>query len=247
MKVLQLYENILIENGTNSCTAKFGQELFGQEFGGNEKDTPTEKSYAKLIGDFSSEHYGKALKNKFVQAMQTLKGCMSQYPEVLIPDSQPIYRGLTIPVSYFFEHHQPILTKEPFTYLYTAPNVVQSWTLNFDVASIFGNNMDINMLGQTMVEDGHNKNMDTARAFIESIRPQLATTMVPIVMVHKPNKNEFLFKAKYFSLLSNNPHEEELIRISNKPINVKAKFNDHSDVFITHDGMVLLNVISKMV
>ena len=40
---------------------------------------------------------------EFLKAMKTLKGCMQQYPEVLIPEKTKVYRGLTLPAKYFID------------------------------------------------------------------------------------------------------------------------------------------------
>ena len=42
-------------------------------------------------------------------------------------------------------------------------------------------------------------------------------------------------------------HEDELIRIDNKAINVLAKFNDHEDVFLTGKSLMLMKYINKAI
>ena len=67
------------------------------------------------------------------------------------------------------------------------------------------------------------------------------------VLEYQTNPSEFIFKAKYFRILSKAYHEDEVIRLTNKPINVMAKFNDHADVFLTYKGIQLIRVINKAI
>ena len=67
------------------------------------------------------------------------------------------------------------------------------------------------------------------------------------VLEYTTNPNEFIFKSEYFRILSKAYHEDELIRITNKPINVMAKFNDHEDVFFTLKSYQLIKLINKAI
>ena len=64
------------------------------------------------------------------------------------------------------------------------------------------------------------------------------------VLEYTTNPKEFIFKSKYFRILSAAHHEDELIRIDNKPIQVNAKFNDHEDVFLSGKGLLLMKYIN---
>jgi hypothetical protein len=247
MKIVKLYEAVITEAEVTSCVKAFGKQLFGQELGGVERDTKIEKNYANLIAKFSSEDYGKNLNPAFIQAVQNLKGCVGQYKDVLLPENTKIYRGLMLPLSYFIENRQPIITKEPFDYFYKATAPIQSWTVSPDIASIFGNNDEINELGEQFVQGGYNTSIDKAKEFIEYIKKEHFGLKIAVLLEYKTNKNDFLFKSKYFKILSNNTHEDEVLRINNKPTTVKAKFNFHEDVFLTHSGLMLLNLLSRFI
>lgn len=70
---------------------------------------------------------------------------------------------------------------------------------------------------------------------------------IAFVLEYMTNSDEFIFKSKYFRMLSMAHHEDELIRIDNKAINVLAKFNDHEDVFLTGKGLMLMKYINKAI
>jgi len=241
MRILELYKNLITETQIASCVKKFGHELFGHELGGSEKNTGIENTYVRDINDFTDNMYGEETNPELIKAFDTLKGCMKQYPEVLIPEKTDVYRGTTIPLSYFIENKKPIQTAEPFGYIYKAKSEIQSWTPDFNVASTFGNQDSLNGFSQSFnISDYQTK---------ES-RQELLQTLVnenirlAFVLEYKTNQKEFLFKSKYFRLLSRNTHEDEIIRIDNKPIKVLAKFNDHEDVFLTMNSLKLIKVIN---
>ena len=70
---------------------------------------------------------------------------------------------------------------------------------------------------------------------------------IAFVLEYMTNSNEFIFKSKYFRMLSAAHHEDELIRIDNKAINVLAKFNEHDDVFLTLKGLTRMKYINKAI
>lgn len=244
MKIFEVYKNLLIEADIESCVKNFGHELFGHELGGKEKNTGIENQYVRDIVDFTDNQYGEEMSPDFLKAMKTLKGCMKQYPEVLIPEKTKVYRGLTLPAKYFIENKQLIDIHKPFPYVYKARNKVQSWSSNFDAASIFGNHEIINEVS---------KQIDFSDYETPEARKQLLKDMVnedlrmAFVLEYDTNPNEFIFKSQYFRILSKAYHEDELIRIDNKPINVMAKFNDHSDVFFTLKSYQLIKLINKAI
>lgn len=244
MKIFEVYKNLLTEADIESCVKNFGYELFGHELGGKEKNTGLENQYVRDIVDFTDNQYGEETTSDFLKAMKTLKGCMSQYPEVLIPEKTKVYRGLTLPAKYFIEKRQPIDMDKPFPYVYKAKNKVQSWSTNFDAASIFGNHEIINEVANQL---------DFSDYQTPEARRQLLNDMIEedlrmaFVLEYDTNPNEFIFKAQYFRILSKAYHEDELIRVDNKPINTMAKFNDHSDVFFTHKSLLLVKFINKAI
>ena len=98
MKIYEAYKTLLIEAEIESCVKKFGHELFGHELGGKEPNTGIENTYVRDIENFTDNKYGEEIDSSFVKALKTLKTCMGQYPEVLVPDTTSVYRGVTIPV-----------------------------------------------------------------------------------------------------------------------------------------------------
>lgn len=228
MKIVRIYEALLNETQIESCVKRFGHELFGHELGGSEKNTGIENSYVRDINDFTDNKYGEEITPEFVSAMNNLKGCMKQYPEVLIPEKTNVYRGITIPIKYFINKKQPINLMGTNPYVYKASSKIQSWSNDFDAASTFGNQETLNEIAN---------NIDFKDYTTPESRQQLLKLMiqedlrVAFVLEYATNSSEFIFKSKYFRILSAAHHEDELIRIDNEPINVLIKFNDHEDVF----------------
>jgi hypothetical protein len=114
----------------------------------------------------------------------------------------------------------------------------------FDSASIFGNHDILNEVASSINFNDY----QTPEARKELLKEIIAKDLrMAFVLEHETNSNEFIFKSKYFRILSNAYHEDELIRIDNKPINVIAKFNDHVDVFLTYKSILLIRLINKAI
>jgi hypothetical protein len=241
MKIYEAYKNLLVEAQIESCVKSFGHELFGNELGGKEPNTGLENTYVRYIEDFTDNKYGEETDPSFVKALKTLKTCMGQYPEVLVPESTKIYRGIVLPVKDFIAKKQPISLTQPIPYLYKAPNKIQSWSNDLDAASTFGNHDTVNEVA---------KNINFADYATPEARQQLLKEMIAedlriaFVLEYHANPQEFIFKSKYFRILSSAHHEDELIRIDNKPIQVNAMFNQHEDVFLSMKGLTLIKYIN---
>lgn len=244
MKIFEVYKTLIVEAEIESCVKKFGHQLFGHELGGKEPNTGIENSYVRDISDFTDNKYGEETSTEFVKAVTNLKGCMKQYPEVLIPESTKVYRGITIPVKYFIDKKQQIDLTNSNPYIYKARNKIQSWSDSFDIASTFGNHDTLNEVA---------KQIDFTELGTPQARQQLLKELinedlrVAFVLEYHTNPQEFIFKSKYFKLLSMAHHEDELLRIDNKPVKVLAKFNDHEDVFLTGKGLTLMKYINAAI
>jgi len=244
MKLLEVYNTVINEAEIEACVKKFGHELFADELGGKERNTGIENKYIDDIQDFTDNKYGEATEPDFLNAMKNLKGCMQQYPDVLIPEKTNVYRGLTIPISYFINNKVSIDIQKPFPYIYKARNKVQSWSSDFDSASLFGDQDKLNEFAKDLDLNSY----QTPEARKELLKMVIdADLRLAFVLQYTSNSNEFIFKSKYFRILSKAYHEDELIRVSNKPIKVMAKFNDHVDVFLTYKGILLIRLINKAI
>ena len=244
MEIYKIYENLLVETQVESCVKSFGHELFGHELGGSEPNTNKEANYVGLIHAFTDTDYGVEVSDKFVKALETLKSCMKQYPEVLMPEKTKVYRGITIPVKWFIEHKQAINMSGPNPYIYKATNKIQSWSNDFDAASIFGNHDILN----EVAADIDLKDYATPEARQELLKLVISEDLrIAFVLEYQTNPNEFIFKSKYFRILSAAQHEDELIRIVNKPIKVNALFNNSEDVFLTQKGYMLVKYINAAI
>lgn len=241
MKIVKLYESLLYEAEIEACVKKFGHELFGQELGGKERNTGIENTYLDHIQDFTDNKYGEETDPQFIQAIKTLKGCTKQYPEVLIPEKTKVYRGLVLPVKYFIDHKQQISLTQPNPYVYKAENTIQSWSNSFDAASLFGNHDTLNEIASDLDFNEYKTPEARRKLLSDMISKDLR---VAFVLEYTTNPQEFIFKSKYFRMLSAVHHENELIRVDNKPINVLAKFNDSPDVFLSMGGLKLMKYIN---
>jgi hypothetical protein len=244
MEIYKLYESVIIETQAESCVKRFGYELFGHELGGTEKNTGLENNYVRHIEDFTDNRFGEETTPEFISAIKTLKGCMKQYPDVLIPEKSKVYRGLTIPISYFINKKTPVSLVGANSYVYKATSKIQSWSTDFDSAAIFGSQEILNEIAV---------NIDFKDYATPETRKELLTDMVEedlrvaFVLEYKTNPREFIFKSKYFRMLSAAYHENELIRIDNEPIIVNAKFNDTSHIFLSKKGFILMKYINKAI
>lgn len=244
LKIVNIYKSLITESQIEACVKSFGNELFGNELGGKEKNTGIENSYADEISDFTDNKFGEEMTPDFLKAVNVLKGCMNQYPEVLVPEKTNVYRGLTLPVKYFIDKHQPINLTGANPYVYKARSPIQSWSNTFDAASIFGNHDILNEVAKEI----DFKDFSTPMARQELLKMMVNEDLrIAFVLEYTTNPKEFIFKSKYFRILSDAHHEDELLRIDNKPINVKAKFNDHHDVFLSGKALLLLKYINAAI
>lgn len=244
MKILETYNTLLKEAEIEACVNKFGYELFGDELGGKEKNTGIENKYIDDIQDFTNSKFGEQIDPDFIKAMKTLKSCSQQYPEILIPDKTKVYRGLKLPIKNFVARKTIIDLQKPFPYVYEAKNKIESWSTNFDIASIFGNHDMLNEYAATL----NLADYQTPEARKELLEEVMAANLdAAFVVEYQANPSEFLFKSKYFRILSRAYHEDEVLRMSTKPINVLIKFNDHTDVFLTYKCIQLIRVINKAI
>ena len=206
-----------------SCLDKFGKELFGDQFGGYEKNTRLEDEYIKLINQFGATAFGQSIDPQFITAMVDLKKCMSTYPEVLINEPETIYRGSNMPLSFFIKNRIKI-SEEPIDYIYNPRTIVQSWTSNPTIAKIFSEPDNIiNRIGGKFIEY-HKKGLKDEDKFFTEIltKPEYLNAKIPVIYITQSNESEFLFKHKYFNELTKTD-EDELIRVSMEPLNIKLK------------------------
>ncbi len=237
MEIYKIYESLLVEVEIESCVKKFGHELFGHELGGTEHNTGTENQYVRDINDFTDNKFGEETTPAFISALKTLKGCMKQYPEVLMPEKTNVYRGTVVPLKYFVDKKQPISSSNPVPYLYKANSQIQSWSTTFDEAARFGNNEMINEIADEIDLKEYSTPESRQKLIQELIAKDLR---IAFVLEYATNPQEFIFKSKYFRMLSMAYNEDELIRIDNKPIQVKAKYNDTKSDFKSAKNTIIL-------
>lgn len=244
MKIYKLYESLINETEIQACVAKFGNELFGSQLGGSEKNTELEDDYLSKIVDFTDVSYGYDIDQSFVNALKTLKGCMLQYPEVLTPENTYVYRGITIPIKYFIDNKQQVIVDGQNPYVYKAKNKVQSWSVSYESASMFGGQEILNEVARKIDFDS----LNTPEGRRELLKELIAEDLrIGVVIQYKTNQDEFIFKSKYFKKLSSAEHEDELIRFDNKPISVIAWFNEEGETRMSSDGSMLIDYLNQAI
>jgi len=154
--------------------------------------------------------------------MANLKKCTSTYPEVLIPDSEILYRGSNLPLAFFLKNRFK-MSQEGVDYIYNPKSPIQSWTANEKVAEQFTGVFDVEFdkIGKEFMKY-HLKGLKAEDKFFLEIltRKEYLKMPIPVIYVSKSNKEDFLFKHKYFNVLTGED-EDEVIRVSPEPISVK--------------------------
>lgn len=221
MKIYKLYEQALVEGQVETCVSRYGKELFGSMFG-KERDTELEKDLLFQIKQFTVIGFGKMLNKNFVSNILKLRDCMSVYPDILQPEGIA-YRGTKIKLDTLLKNKHKLSESGEFEFAYKAKTIVQSWTSNYNVALEFANKHggDNNEIENVISHLNELTSVEDKIDFLKS-ETDLLNWSIPVVYSHVATPDSFLFKSKYFSSLSEIDTEDELLRIDNAPIKVKA-------------------------
>ena len=232
MKLVKLYESVLRENEAQACVTRFGDMLFADQLGGNEKNTNIEDKHATAVYNFTDFDFGANMKPEIKQAIDDLQRCIKTYPEILKPETEKVYRGTSAPIIWFINNGM-IPTKDvPQPYEYKAKSPIQSWTDTFDNAKVFGEAEALNEFCRIYDIDGVN---------IEWLMPRVSRMTIPVILEHKATEKDFLFKSKYLNKLSEFEGENEVLRVENYPITVMAHLNRK---WLSNSSEKLLNMIN---
>jgi hypothetical protein len=234
MKLVKLYESVLREGDAEACVSKFGKILFADQLGGDEKNTNIEDKHLDALYNFTDSDFGRDTNPYLIKAVNNLRNCMDMYPEVLKPDGEMVYRGTCAPVSWFINNGAIPTKKSPQPYEYRSKNHVQSWTNDSYVAGEFSGKHNLNDFCRL-----NKVNYDDA----ESMIPRISKTRIPVVLEYKATEKDFLFKSKYFNILSDISDEHEVLRVENSPIMVMAYLNTQ---WLSLDAERLLVKINEM-
>ena len=135
------------------CGEWFGEQLFGEQFDGKEKNTKTEQIVWEHIKDFSlGKWIGKTIPPFVLDSFKKLMLCKFCFGDLLIPTSKILYRGLVIYNNRLWKE-RIIKNKEKhascpkmgmcvYNYEYNPENIIQSWTQNERVASHFADGQE---------------------------------------------------------------------------------------------------------
>jgi hypothetical protein len=232
MKLVKLYETVLREDNAQACVARFGDVLFADQLGGNEKNTDIENKHAKAVHAFTDFDFGENLKPEMKQAIDDLQSCIKTYPEVLKPEVEKVYRGTSAPIMWFIKNGMLPTKDVPQIYEYKANSPIQSWTDAFDKAKIFGEAEDLNQFCRYW---------DIDDISFEWLIPEINKFTIPVILEHKASDKDFLFKSKYLNKMSEFEGENEVIRVENYPITVMAHLNNK---WLSSESERLLNIIN---
>jgi hypothetical protein len=245
MKIFEVYKSIVNERQIEACVKNFGEELFSPQLGGDEPNTRLEDRYLELIHRFTDNEYGEETNPDFVSALNNLKRCTTQYPEILIPQDTTVYRGVTLPISYFIENKLIIAVNKEYPYVYKARTPLQSWSTSKIASQLFGNNEILNeMADEIDIEDYQTP--ETRQDLLNLVVKK--DLRIAFTLSYITNVKDFIFNSEYFKVLSNMYEEEEVIRVTNKPINVKATFNNNPQVgVLTPESLKLMRLINQAI
>lgn len=233
MKLIKLYESILLEGAAESCVAEFGKLLFGDQLGGSEKNTNIENNHATALYDFTDVDYGPNIKPEVVGAVEHLQTCINTFPEILKPETERVYRGTNIPIMYFIKNGAIPTANISQPYEYKATSKIQSWSDRVSIAKVFGNGDDMKKLSSSINIDNIN---------LGDLIPMLSKIKIPVVLEYVATEKDFLFKSKYLKKLSEFENEDEVLRIENTPIVVNAYLNDK---WLSQSSRLLINKINE--
>jgi hypothetical protein len=236
MGLFNIYESLMTEAETSgkaqACIRAFGEELFAQQLGGEEPNTNYEDSITRGIKKFTDTSFGAKMKHEnpdFIGKMNTLKSCISVYPEILHPEGA-VYRGKTTTLREAIDLWVKIHGKTEFKMPYKANTYIQSWSENEAIAKQFGTSyLPDDLIHRVKLilsgakyddENGLEVDKDYFDATITNVAGKLVSNhnIVGFIIKHDATPDSFLFKAKYFKVLSTVKHEDEILRIGNNPL-----------------------------
>ena len=234
MKLGKLYEAVLLEGAAESCVATFGKVLFGDQLGGDEKNTGIENKHAKAVYNFTDFDFGENMKPEIEQAIVDLQGCMSTYPEILKPKVEKVFRGTSAPIMEFIKNGKLPTYNETAPFVYRARSPIQSWSEYESVAETFGEAEDLNRMASYR---------DWEDMSLGELIPKLSKIRIPVILEYKATPKDFLFKGEYLNKMSEFGTEHEVIRVDNAPIKVEAYLNEK---WIGNAGRKLINRINEL-
>jgi len=233
MKLARIYERVLREGEAQSCIAKFGNVLFGDQLGGKEKNTNIEDKYLGNLHSFTDDEFGEDITPEIKKAIVGLANCVNTYPDVLRPNSGNVFRGASSPLINFIKRGKLPTYNETAELTYKGRGYIQSWTEVESAAEIFGDAFELDRI--TMEYDFSDSTLNEIIDIIGNVR-------IPIILVSHTDKGNFIFKGDVLDDLSEFSTEYEVIRIGNEPMECKAYLNDK---YLSKDSRELLRIIQN--
>jgi len=235
MKLIKLYESVIREGAAQSCVAEFGKVLFGDQLGGDEKNTGIEDKHAKAVYNFTDFDFGENVKPEIEQAVHDLQNCMSTYPDILKPNVQKVFRGASAPIMEFIKNGKLPTHNESEPFVYRARSPIQSWSEYESVAVSFGEADKLNEFSRYINDFDNLK--------LEMLIPKISKMRIPVILVYQASPKDFLFKGEYLNKMSEFGAEHEVIRVDNAPITVDAYLNRK---WLSNSSRLLINKIDEL-
>lgn len=250
MKIFNIFESIIAEEESSrmvdACVRAFGEELFVDQLSNalppeakREPNTSIENKVAMAIKRYTASDYGPNLKRglnaDFIAKINSLQSCMSSYPEVLVPEGT-VYRGLKIKPKQALEMYKKVKGKTQFKMPYKPSTYIESWTTERDIASNFaGYNVYTLIRGYLYRYYDKDRNAPLTDDELTDLKDRINNSILdPIfklgfIIEHDATPDSFLFKSKYFRLLSDYDNEQETIRIGMNPITCNWSLKNTDD------------------
>ena len=219
-----------------------------------EENNEIENLIIKSINDFTNMDHGKRLSPELVNKLKELSKCISVYPSVLKPSENPIYRGTGISLGELLKYDISDGLTIP-KYIYKPNSPISSWSTNSKISSFFSNNNNslddfiTNLIFKNQSEMTESECMDWVNKSPEELKNILSTIFdkdgvnqtgknggkitwsdflnmkIGVIMKSEKPDNTFLFNSENFKKLSSMPGEDELLKITNDPIQAEVMLN----------------------
>ena len=183
---------------------RFGEYLFGTYRNLPEEDTERESEIFNSLKKFVKSEFGRDLEQDFLNTVKDLKQVKDEYPEILKPNVNKIWRLSTTSVEEL---------------------------VNLNIKEMVENNNIFEMDGRPLIDMGETtyKANSTVQSWTSDIGSMLTHINWPPSLIYEwdiSSTDNLLFNSNFLNQLSmdlHNKSEYEVIRISNEPIKVKAQ------------------------
>lgn len=186
---------------------KFGEFLFGDALGQDERDTEIESEYFSKIKNFVIGHFNNTSKSKIVNVLKSLHDIKKDYPDVLVPETNKLYRSTFLSNEQIKSLGEKSSYKTDISifekgYVYKAKDIVQSWSANLNAVSQF-----------------QEVSLNDYAVDLEEVKPVILYTEIP--------EDQILFSFEFLNHIAYGTNVEyEIVRVSRQPLKCTVLVND---------------------